>query len=106
MAKMIKEITMECNQAIDYIINNVKINDQLELSYNRVFTPGEVLNVDTTEYHGKPGCKVLILVSEEIHTSTVEVDLEEIKDDLIEIHHIPKDTTKEEVIIEIDKCDV
>ncbi|MDR3222837.1 MAG: DUF2097 domain-containing protein [Methanobrevibacter sp.] len=101
---MVKEIEMDCDLAIEYIMNNVKENDRLELSYNRVFTPGEVLNIDNSTYHGKNGAKVLIHVLEGSSSSTVEVDLEEIKDDLIEVNHIPKNG--EEIIILIDKCEV
>ncbi|MDR1818890.1 MAG: DUF2097 domain-containing protein [Methanobrevibacter sp.] len=101
---MVKEMKMNCDLAIEYIMDNVKENDTLELSYNRVFTPGEVLNIDKTHYHGKKGAKVLIHVLEGTSSSTVEVDLEEIKYDLIEVNHIPKN--REEVIISIDKCEV
>jgi len=101
---MVKEMKMNCDLAIEYIMDNVKENDTLELSYNRVFTPGEVLNIDKTHYHGKKGAKVLIHVLEGTSSSTVEVDLEEIKYDLIEVNHIPKNG--EEVIISIDKCEV
>lgn len=100
-----QELKMDCDEAIDYIKNNIKIYDILELSYNRVFTPGEVLNIDTSEYYGKKGLKVIIHVAEENFTSTVEVDVEEIKDDLIEVTHIPKDKG-EKIVILIDTCDV
>jgi hypothetical protein len=101
---MVKEMKMDCDLAIEYIMENVKENDRLELSYNRVFTPGEVLNIDKSHYHGKKGTKVLIHVMEGTSSSTVEVDLEEIKDDLIEINHTPKNG--EEVVILIDTCEV
>jgi len=100
-----KELKMDCDEAIDYIRKNVNVYDVLELSYNRVFTPGEVLNIDTSEYNGKEGLKVIIHVSEESFTSTVEVDLEEVKDDLIEVIHIPKDKN-ETIIILVDTCDI
>ncbi|MDR3063213.1 MAG: DUF2097 domain-containing protein [Methanobrevibacter sp.] len=103
--KMVKEVKMDCDLAIEYIMDNVKIGDRLELSYNRVFTPGEVLNIDNSIYNGKKGAKVLIHILEEILTSSVEVDLEEIKDDLIEVHHIPKNNG-DEIILIIDKCDI
>ncbi|MDR0911386.1 MAG: DUF2097 domain-containing protein [Methanobrevibacter sp.] len=103
--KEVKELKMDCDLAIDYIMKNVKIGDRLELSYNRVFTPGEVLNIDDSIYNGKKGAKILIHILEEIHTSTVEVDLEEIKNDLIEVHHIPSDN-REELIIITDKCEI
>lgn len=100
-----KELKMDCDEAIDYIKNNVNVYDVLELSYNRVFTPGEVLNIDTSEYNGKEGLKVIIHVSEETFSSTVEVDLEEVRDELIEVIHIPKDKN-ETIAILIEKCDI
>jgi len=99
------EFEMDCDKAIDYIKKNVQVYDVLELSYNRVFTPGEVLNIDSSEYQGKQGLKVLIHVSEDTFTSTVEVDLEEIKDELIEVIHIPKNKN-EKIIILIEKCEL
>lgn len=100
---MEKELTMDCDEALEYIKNNVKIFDMLELSYNRIFTPGEVLNVDTSEYGGKAGLKLVINVSEEHTASAIEVDMEEIKDDLIEVRHFPKDSD-DLVSISIERC--
>jgi len=100
-----QELKMSCNEAIDYIKKNVNVYDTLELSYNRVFTPGEVLNIDTSEYNGKEGLKVVIHVSEGTFAPNVEVDLEEIKGELIELIHIPKDKN-ERLVILIDKCDI
>lgn len=99
-----KELKMDCDLALDYIKDNVKEGDILELSYNRIFTPGEVLNIDTSKYNGVEGLKVLIHVSEDNFSSTVEVDLEEIKNDLIEIIHIPKNSN-EKIVILIDLCE-
>ncbi|MEA4956419.1 hypothetical protein SDC9_17862 [bioreactor metagenome] len=101
----INELEMDCDKAIEYIKENVRVYDILELSYNRVFTPGEVLNIDTSEYNGKNGLKVVIHVSEETFTSTVEVDLEEVKEELIEVIHIPKNNNEKTIIL-IDKCDI
>ena len=42
---MVKEIQMAADDAINYIRDNVQIRDTLELSYNRIFAPGEVLNI-------------------------------------------------------------
>ena len=44
---MIETMTMDCDEAIDYVRENVKVYDTLELSYNRIFTPGEVIGIDT-----------------------------------------------------------
>jgi len=100
-----KEFKMDCDEAIVYIKENVNVYDILELSYNRIFTPGEVLSIDTSPYHGKEGLKVVIQVLEDSFSSTVEVDLEEIKNDLIEVIHMPKNKN-EAIIIEINKCDI
>lgn len=100
---MEKELTMDCDEALKYVKDEVKVFDVLELSYNRVFTPGEVLNIDTSEYNDEPGLKVVINVAEEQIASAIEVDLEEIKDDLIELRHIPKGTNNETVIT-IERC--
>lgn len=98
-----KELSMDCDSAIEYIIENVKAYDYLELSYNRVFSPGEVLNIDTSKYHGENGCKVVLHVSEDTYTSTVHIDLEEVKDDLIEVVHTSKESGDKTTIL-IDSC--
>ena len=100
---MIKTVTMDCDDAINYIRENVKVNDKLELSYNRVFTPGEVISLDTEETSAGPSCKLMIQVSSSLGT-TIELDLEEIRDDLVEIKHTPKDG-KDTTIIIIERCE-
>ena len=101
---MIKTIKMDCDDAIDYVRNNVKEYDDLELSYNRVFTPGEVIGIDTEiDKSGAPGCKLMVQVSSDIGT-TVDLDLQEIKDDLVEVKHTPKDSDNTTIII-IEKCE-
>ena len=42
---MVEEIQMTCDDAIEYIRNNVKVKDILEVSYNRIYAPGEVLGI-------------------------------------------------------------
>ena len=42
---MVKEIKMSAEDAIEYVRENVQIRDILEISYNRIFAPGEVLNI-------------------------------------------------------------
>ncbi len=86
---MEKQIKMGCDEAIEYVKSNVKTYDNLELSYNRIFTPGEVINVDSRRIAGKNACRVMIQIDGDLINSTVEVDLEEVKDDLIEVKHIP-----------------
>jgi hypothetical protein len=45
----------------------------------------------------------MVQLSGDTLSNTVEVDLEEIKYDLIEVKHLPKDD--EEILITIEKCD-
>ena len=42
---MVKEILMDPDDIIEYVRNNVKVDDIFELSYNRVFAPGTVLGL-------------------------------------------------------------
>jgi hypothetical protein len=101
---MIKTIKMDCDEAIDYVRNNVKEYDDLELSYNRVFTPGEVIGIDIEEEKsGEPACRVMVQVSSDIGT-TVDLDLQELKDELVEVKHTPKDSDTSTVIV-IERCE-
>jgi hypothetical protein len=99
-----KTLTMDCEEAMKYIEENVQIYDVLELSYHRVFTPGEVLSIDTEDRHGKKSFRVMIQVAGDLVSQSVEVDLEEVKDDLVEIRHIPKNGDDETVIV-IGECE-
>jgi hypothetical protein len=85
---MEKEINVKADKALDYIKSNVKTYDVLELSYNRVFVPGEVLDISEGQKDGVDSLKLLIKMNGETIKQTVEVDLEEIKDDIVEIRHI------------------
>lgn len=78
------------NEAVDFLRENVKMHDNLEISYGRMYANGEVLNVDLSEYFGKPGFKMLISVDNSNFNPTVEVDFDEIKELLIEFHHFPQ----------------
>jgi Uncharacterized protein conserved in archaea len=101
---VVKQVSMDCEEAIEYIKNNVKTYDNVELSYNRVFTPGEVINIDTCVLKdGKQSCTVMVQLSGDTLGSTVDVDLEEVKYDLIEVRHIPQEG--DETLITIDYCE-
>ena len=100
---MVEQISMDCEEAIEYIKKNVKTYDNVELSYNRVFTPGEVINIDTcTLRDGKKSCTVMVQISGDTLGNTVDIDLEEVKYDLIEVRHIPQEG--DETLITIDYC--
>ncbi len=97
---MVEEIVMTIDDAIEYIRDNVKINDLLELSYNRIFAPGEVLNVLEEDEETGEGLRVGLQLTGEILNQTVEVDFNEIRDDLLEFRHVKEDG--EEIVIEIE----
>jgi hypothetical protein len=42
---MVEEVQMTLEEAIEYVRNEVKETDTLEISYNRIFAPGEVLGI-------------------------------------------------------------
>ena len=96
---MVKEIIMPVDDAIEYIRNNVQIRDILEISYNRIFAPGEVLNIIAEDEETGEGLRVSLQLNGEILNQTVEIDFKEIKDDLIEFRNIKDDG---ELVIEIE----
>lgn len=94
-----KQLELSPDESINYLKDNVKIHDNLEISYNRVFGSGEVLNMDFSEYFGKPGFKMLLALDGESINTTIEIDVFEIKDDLIEFIHHPKEGEAVEVTV-------
>ena len=86
-----KELSLSVDEAVNYLRENVKIHDTLEISYNRIFAEGEILNMDFSQYFGKPGFKILMSLDESELGSTIEIDVDEIKDDIIEFIHKPQD---------------
>ncbi len=96
---------MDCDEAINYIRKNVKIYDNLELSYHRVFTPGEVINIDEYDCEdNRKSCRVIVQIEGESLGQSVEVDMEAINDDLIEIKHLPAGEDYPTTIV-IEKCE-
>ena len=85
-----KELSLSVDEAVTYLKENVKIHDGLEISYNRIFAEGEILNMDFSEYFGKPGFKMLMSLDETHLDPTIEIDILEIKEDLIEFKHKPQ----------------
>lgn len=90
-----KELELTTQEAVKYLKENVKIHDLLEISYNRIFAEGEVLNVDFSEYFGKPGFKLLVSLDESELGATIEIDVYEFEDDIIEFIHKPKNGEEE-----------
>ena len=82
---------MSAEEAIEYVRENVQIRDILEISYNRIFAPGEVLNIISEEEETGEGLRVSLQLNCEILNQVVDVDFKEIKDDLLELRHIKGD---------------
>ena len=96
---MVEELSMSVDEAIEYIRNNVEVGDTLEISYNRIFAPGEVLSVLEEDEETGEGLRVNLQLNGEILNQAVEIDFNEIRDDLLEMRHVKDDV---ETIIEID----
>ena len=86
-----KELELTTPEAVNYLKENLKIHDVLEISYNRIFAEGEVLNVDFSKYFGEPGFKLLISLDESDLGATVEIDVYEVEEDIIEFVLKPRD---------------
>ncbi len=82
---------MSAEEAIEYVRENVQIRDILEISYNRIFAPGEVLNIISEDEETGEGLRVSLQLNGEILNQVVDVDFKEIKDDLLELRHIKDD---------------
>ena len=94
-----KELELTTDDAVKYLKENVKIHDNIEISYNRIFAEGEVLNIDFSEYFGEPGFKMLVSLDESDLGATVEIDVYEVEDDIIEFIHYPKEGDEVEVTV-------
>lgn len=82
---------MSAEEAIEYVRENVQIRDILEISYNRIFAPGEVLNIISEDEETGEGLRASLQLNGEILNQVVDVDFKEIKDDLLELRHIKGD---------------
>ena len=85
---MEKEVKMTPDEAVEYIRNNVNVGDTIELSYNRIFAPGEVLSVIGEDPETGEGLRINLQLNGEILNQNIEVDLNEVKDEIVEIRHI------------------
>lgn len=94
---MKEEIVLKPDEALEYVKLNVKEEDVLELSYNRVYAPGDVLNVQIEEEFGEENVIVSLHLNGELVSDVVRVNLNDIKDDLLEIGHISGE--KETIIV-------
>lgn len=86
-----KSLELTTPEAVNYLKENVKIHDRIEMSYNRIFAEGEILNVDFSKYFDEPGFRLLISLDESDIGATIEMDVLEVQDDIIEFVHYPGD---------------
>ncbi|MBI4812900.1 MAG: DUF2097 domain-containing protein [Methanobacterium sp.] len=84
---MEEETFLKAEEIIDYIRDNVKTNDTLEISYNRIYAPGEVLGVEMEEEYGEEFLEVTLHLNGDLVNQVVRINMHAIKDDLIEIRH-------------------
>lgn len=94
-----KDLELTTKEAVNYLKEHVNIHDRIEISYNRIFAEGEVLNMDFSKYFDKPGFKMLVLLDESDLGATVEIDVYEVEEDIIEFTHYPKNG--EEVVVTV-----
>lgn len=85
---MEKEINLNSEEVLDYLKENVEEYDILEISYNRIYAPGEVLNMEIVEGEGIESFEITMQLNGELLSDTVQIDLIELKDDIIEIRHV------------------
>ena len=95
---MVEEIQMSYADAVEYIRDNVQVGDVLEVSYNRIFAPGDVLGITEEDEETGEGLRVAMQLNGEILNQSIEIDFKELEEDLIEMRHITED---KELIIEI-----
>lgn len=89
---------MEFNDVVEYVRSNVEVGDILEISYNRIFAPGDVLAIIEEDEETGEGLRVNLQLNGEILNQAVVIDLNEIADDLIEMKHVKND---ESLVIEV-----
>lgn len=94
-----KTLELTTEKAVEYLKDNIKIHDKIEISYNRIFAEGEVLNVDFSEYFGEPGFRLLVSLDESDLGATIEIDVYEVEEDIIEFVHYPKNGEDVDVTI-------
>ena len=86
---IVKEIRMEPDEIIEYVRENVKKDDIFELAYNRIFAPGVVLGLTEEDEETGEGLRIGLQLTGKVLSDTVEIDLHKLKDEIVEIRHIP-----------------
>ena len=103
---IVKELRMEPDEIIEYVRENVKKDDIFELAYNRIFAPGVVLGLTEEDEETGVGLRIGLQLTGKVLSDTVEIDLHKLKDEIVEIRHIPTgDPDDEENLVVIEAYD-
>jgi hypothetical protein len=84
---MEEEISLSCDDVLNYVKNNVNTYDTIEISFNRIYLPGEVLDIDIEEKGEIESLNLMMQLNGELVNDTIQLDLVKIKDDILEIRH-------------------
>ncbi len=95
---MENEIILNPDEVMEYVKNEVEQYDILEISYNRIFVPAEVLDVEHDEE--EESLNLLLQLKGELLNDTVQLDLIQIKDDILEIRHIKNENELIVIVVE------
>ena len=95
---MESEIILNPDEVMEYVKNEVEQYDILEISYNRIFVPAEVLDVEHDEE--EESLNLLLQLKGELLNDTVRLDLIQIKDDILEIRHIKNENELIVIVVE------
>ena len=68
---MIEEVEMSFDEALEYVKTKVNVGDVLELSYNRIFAPGEVLGFTEEDDMTGEGFRVSLQLNGEILNQSI-----------------------------------
>ncbi len=84
---MEEEISLNSDDVLDYIKNNVNTYDTIEISFNRIYLPGEVLGIEIDGEEKVESLRLMMQLNGDLVNDTIQVDLVRIKDDILEIRH-------------------
>ena len=97
---MEKEIILNTEEVVHYVKNEVEQYDTLEISYNRIYVPAEVLDIEHEGENEIESLKLLLQLKGELLNDTVQLDLVQIKNDIIEIRHIKSEDYEVIIVVE------
>ena len=97
---MEKEIILNSEEVMHYVKNEVEQYDMLEISYNRIYVPAEVLDIEIDGEDEIESLNLLLQLKGELLNDTVNLDLVEIKHDIIEIRHTNNEDREVIIVVE------